>query len=102
MIPSKGASSKYYWWGLVRVMVLGFVTSYGRPGFSEESVATTGSQDSGAYQSLLDKGSIAQRGDFTSHLADGRLYLELPTQVLGRDIIVVGRVAKAPPGFGQP
>ncbi|MER3497691.1 MAG: hypothetical protein C4308_03145 [Chitinophagaceae bacterium] len=55
------------------------------------------------YKEVITDKAITRKGMFTVHKVDDRYYFELPVKTLGRDILVVNRVAKSsvesPKGF---
>jgi Met-zincin/Domain of unknown function (DUF5117)/Domain of unknown function (DUF5118) len=55
------------------------------------------------YKEVITDKAVTRKGMFTVHKVDDKYYFELPTQILGRDILVVNRVSKSsvesPKGF---
>ncbi len=47
----------------------------------------------------ISSSAVTSCGVLTTHLVEGRLYLELAPQALGRDQLVMGTVSKAPPSL---
>lgn len=47
------------------------------------------------YKEVITDKAITRKGMFTVHKVDDKYYFELPTNLLGRDILVVNRVAKS-------
>ena len=52
------------------------------------------------YDELITKGAQTDPGLFTTHRIDDKLYLEIPDSLLGKDMLLVSRIAKVPAGYG--
>ncbi|MDR0892673.1 MAG: zinc-dependent metalloprotease [Mediterranea sp.] len=48
------------------------------------------------YASVITPKAVTQNGFFKVHKVDGKYYFEMPDSLLGRDILVVNRIVKAP------
>jgi len=47
------------------------------------------------YGDIITKGTQTQKGFFTVHKKDNRYFFEIPKAILGREILIVSRIAKA-------
>ncbi|MFI8377418.1 zinc-dependent metalloprotease [Leeuwenhoekiella sp. NPDC079379] len=52
------------------------------------------------YDKVITKGALSDPGLFTTHTVDEKLYFEIPDSLLGKDMLLVSRIAKVPSGFG--
>lgn len=52
------------------------------------------------YDELITKDAQTDPGLFTTHRIDDKLYLEIPDSLLGKDMLLVSRIAKVPAGYG--
>ncbi len=52
------------------------------------------------YSEIVTKETLSDEGIFTTHLNDDKLYYEIPFQLLGKDMLLVSRIAKLPDNFG--
>ena len=52
------------------------------------------------YDKVITKDAISDKGLFTTHTVDEKLYFEIPDTLLGKDMLLVSRIAKVPSGFG--
>jgi hypothetical protein len=50
------------------------------------------------YYNLLRNKSVTRKGLFTIHKVDDKFYFEIPDSLLGRDLLVVGRIAQGAAG----
>src|SRR5215204_905830 len=59
-----------------------------------------GRQTSGVrpYSEIITAKAKTDRGLFTTHKVEDKYYFEIPDSLLGREILVVNRIAKAPAG----
>ncbi len=51
------------------------------------------------YERIINKNFHTQRGVFTVHQYRDSIYFEIPDSLLGRDIMVIGRLSKGPAGY---
>ena len=65
----------------------------GFPGFGR--AASTGPKP---YSEIITSKAKTDKGLFTTHKVDDKFYFEIPDSLLGRDILVVNRISKAPAG----
>jgi hypothetical protein len=65
----------------------------GFPGFSRQT--STGPKP---YSEIITAKAKTDKGLFTTHKVDDKFYFEIPDSLLGREILVVNRIAKAPAG----
>ncbi len=68
-------------------------TPAGFPGFGR--AASTGPKP---YSEIITSKAKTDKGLFTTHKVDDKFYFEIPDSLLGREILVVSRIAKAPAG----
>lgn len=47
------------------------------------------------YSEIVNKNTVSQKGFFTVHKKDNKYFFEIPNAILGREILVVSRIAKA-------
>ena len=66
----------------------------GPGGFSRGATSTAPK----LYSEVITAKAKTQRGLFTTHVVDDKYYFEIPDSLLGREILVVNRIAKAPAG----
>jgi hypothetical protein len=52
-----------------------------------------------SYKEIITTKSVTDVGFFNVHKVDSKYYFEIPEDILGRDILVVNRIAKAPAGL---
>lgn len=52
------------------------------------------------YSKVITKEAISDEGLFTSHKVDDKHYFEIPKKLLGKDMLLVTRLAKLPSGLG--
>ena len=52
-----------------------------------------------SYKEIITSKTITDVGFFNVHKVDSKYYFEIPEGILGRDILVVNRIAKAPAGL---
>jgi hypothetical protein len=52
------------------------------------------------YSEIVKKGTITDDGLFKTHMNDDKLYFEIPFDLLGKDMLLVSRIAKLPDNFG--
>lgn len=52
------------------------------------------------YAQVITRRAVTDSGGITVHHEGDRWYLELPDSLLGRDFLLVGRIAAVPPNFG--
>jgi hypothetical protein len=52
------------------------------------------------YREVVTPGAYSKKGLFTVHKVDERFYFEIPNTLLGRDMLVVNRISRAPAGVG--
>jgi len=52
------------------------------------------------YDKVITKEALTDKGLFTTHTIDEKLYFEIPDSLLGKDLLLVSRIAKVPSGFG--
>ncbi|WP_430400707.1 zinc-dependent metalloprotease [Flavobacterium sp.] len=52
------------------------------------------------YSKVITKETISDEGLFTSHKVDDKHYFEIPKKLLGKDMLLVTRLAKLPSGLG--
>lgn len=71
----------------------GSTTTGGFPGFGRS--ASTGPKP---YSEIITSKAKTDKGLFTTHKVDDKFYFEIPDSLLGRDILVVNRISKAPAG----
>lgn len=50
------------------------------------------------YNNLIRSNAITRKGMFTVHKVDDKYYFEIPDSLLGRDILIVGRIAQGAAG----
>lgn len=50
------------------------------------------------YEQVITKKAITQRGLFKVHVLDNRYFLEIPDSLLGRDLLIVNRIARGAVG----
>jgi Met-zincin/Domain of unknown function (DUF5117)/Domain of unknown function (DUF5118) len=74
-----------------------------RPDSTRRLGAAAAAQGPKPYKEVITDKAITRKGMFTVHKVDEKYYFELPTSLLGRDILVVNRVSKSsvesPKGF---
>ncbi len=51
-----------------------------------------------SYNNLIRSNAITRKGLFTVHKIEDKYYFEIPDSLLGRDILVVGRIAQGAAG----
>ncbi|GAB3337428.1 zinc-dependent metalloprotease [Marivirga atlantica] len=52
------------------------------------------------YSEIVKKGTITDDGLFKTHMNNDKLYFEIPFNLLGKDMLLVSRIAKLPDNFG--
>jgi hypothetical protein len=52
------------------------------------------------YSEIVKKGTMSDDGLFKTHMNDDKLYFEIPFNLLGKDMLLVSRIAKLPDNFG--
>jgi hypothetical protein len=52
------------------------------------------------YKEVITDKAVTTKGMFTVHYLDDHYFFEIPDSLLGRDILIVNRIAKAPAGTG--
>ena len=58
----------------------------------------TASQGPRPYSEIITSKAKTDRGLFITHRVDDKFYFEIPDEFLGREILVVNRISKAPAG----
>ncbi|RXG18416.1 putative protein DUF5118 [Leeuwenhoekiella aestuarii] len=53
-----------------------------------------------SYNEIITDDAESDPGLFTTHRIDDKLYLEIPDSLLGKDMLLVSRIAKVPAGYG--
>ena len=53
-----------------------------------------------SYSQVIPSGTPADSGLFTTHKVGDKLYYEIPLTLLGKDMLLVSRIAKVPSGYG--
>lgn len=53
-----------------------------------------------SYNEIITDDAASDPGLFTTHRVDDKLYLEIPDSLLGKDMLLVSRIAKVPAGYG--
>jgi hypothetical protein len=71
----------------------GGVTPGGFPGMNRQT--STGPRP---YSEVITSKAKTDRGLFTTHRVDDKFFFEIPDSLLGREILVVNRISKAPAG----
>ncbi|WP_416445138.1 zinc-dependent metalloprotease [Leeuwenhoekiella sp. A16] len=52
------------------------------------------------YNKVITAGSLNDKGLFTTHIVDEKLYFEIPDSLYNKDMLLVSRIAKVPAGYG--
>jgi len=52
------------------------------------------------YNEIVKEGTVSDDGLFKTHMNDDKLYFEIPFDLLGKDMLLVSRIAKVPDNFG--
>ena len=86
---------------LATMLIHGCKTQQQTPQTTNTSTAKS-SKDSKykAYREVITKDAVSDSGLFTTHRIDQKLYLEIPDSLLGKDMLLVSRIAKVPSGYG--
>lgn len=53
-----------------------------------------------SYNEIITNDAESDSGLFTTHRVEDKLYLEIPDSLLGKDMLLVSRIAKVPAGYG--
>ncbi|MGB8703681.1 MAG: zinc-dependent metalloprotease, partial [Gillisia sp.] len=69
-------------------------------GKNSNPVKTAKAGDLKPYSEVIPSGTQADSGLFTTHRVGDKLYYEIPKQLLGKDMLLVSRIAKVPAGYG--
>lgn len=64
-----------------------------------DSVRAVQRSDIKPYKAVINKNYKTEKGLFTIHKYRDSIYFEIPDSLLGRDIMVINRISKAPGGF---
>lgn len=86
---------------LVAMMLLG-LDSYGQKFWKRKKIAAVTVADTSkpssleAFEKIIKSNSISSKGMISVHKVDDSYYLEIPDSLLGRQLIAVTRIAKAP------
>lgn len=70
---------------------------------NETSATKTGKNKDGdmkPYNEVITAEARSDSGLFVSHFVGDKLYFEIPNNLLGKDMLLVSRIAKVPAGFG--
>ncbi|MDI6401846.1 zinc-dependent metalloprotease [Balneolaceae bacterium ANBcel3] len=57
-------------------------------------------QPANKYYEVISEDVESEEGLFTTHIDDGKLYFEIPDSLLGKEILLVSRIARAQQGTG--
>jgi hypothetical protein len=52
------------------------------------------------YKEIITPQAKSDEGLFTTHFVEGKLYFEIPVEVLGKDMLLVSRIAAVPDNYG--
>ncbi|MHA8065493.1 zinc-dependent metalloprotease [Aquirufa sp. ROCK2-A2] len=66
----------------------------------EVATEKKGEKKSKEYHQIITKEAISSKGLFTSHKVGEKYYFEIPKKYLGKEMLLVSRIAKIPSGLG--
>ena len=87
-------------------MLVAGLTLYGCK--TQKTAATTSAADSSTkqkskfkpYNKVITAEAKSDTGLFTTHRVDDKLYFTIPDSLMGKDMLLVSRIAKVPSGYG--
>ncbi|WP_373057151.1 zinc-dependent metalloprotease [Zunongwangia sp. H14] len=90
--------------GLMAMLLTGCQSQgklFGKKG--EKKAETASAKEEGgktSYNKLITPQAKSDKGMFTTHFVEDKLYFEIPLELLEKDMLLVSRIAKVPSGFG--
>lgn len=69
-------------------------------GETKSPATNKNNSDVKSYSEIISAGAKTDEGLFTTHFVGEKLYFEIPMDLLGKDMLLVSRIAGVPSGFG--